>query len=79
MTWRIFLVNVVLACLKTLRKLMKYWCYCGLPNELNDSIIMKCKVNNNTTNCCKTKQAEVLIANGISCNVNDREAKLSNN
>ena len=65
-----------MACLKTLRKLMKCWCYCGPPNELNDSIIMKCKVNNNTTNCFKTEQAEVLIENRISCDVNNKEAKL---
>ena len=65
-----------MACLKTLRNLMKCWCYCGLPNELNDSIIMKCKVNNNITNCCKIEQAEVLIGNGISCDVYNKEAKL---
>ena len=55
---------------------MKCWCYYGIPNELNDSIIMKCKRKNNTTNCYKTEQAEVLIANGISCDVNNKEAKL---
>ena len=55
---------------------MKYWCYCYLPNELNDSIKMKCKVNNNTTIFCKIKQAEVSIENGLSCDVNDEEAKL---
>ena len=36
---------------------------------------MKCKVNNNTTNFCKIEQAEVSIANGLSCDVNDKEAK----
>ena len=56
---------------------MECWCYCRPPNELNGLIIMKCKVNNNTTNYCKTEQAEVLIANGISCDVNNKEAKIS--
>ena len=68
-----------MACLNTLRNLMKCWCYCGIPNELKDLIIMKCKVNNNTnntTNCCKIEQAEVLIANRIGCDVNNKEAKL---
>ena len=37
---------------------------------------MKCKVNNNTTNFCKTEQAAVSIANGLSCDVNDKEPKL---
>ena len=55
---------------------MKCWFYCCLPNELNDSIRMKCKVNNNTTNFCKKKQAEVSIANGLSCDVNDKKEKL---
>ena len=41
---------------------MKCWCYCGLPNELNDS--NECKENNNTTNCYK-----------IDCDVNNKEAK----
>ena len=48
-----------------------------MPNELNDSTIMKCKVNNITTNCCKKEQAKVLISNEISCDVNNKEAKLS--
>ena len=36
---------------------------------------MKCKVNNNITNFYKTEQAEVSIANGLSCDVNDKKAK----
>ena len=66
-----------MAYLKILRNLMKCWCYCGQTNKLNDSIIMKCKVKNNTTNCCKIEQTEVLITNRISCDVNNKEAKLS--
>ena len=56
---------------------MKCWCYCGIPNELNDLIIMKCKGNNNTTNCSKIEKAEVLIASGISCDANNKKAKFS--
>ena len=58
------------------KKMVKCWCHCGPLNELNDSIIRKCKVNNNITNCSKTEQAEVLIENRISCDVNNKEAKL---
>ena len=56
--------------------MVKCWCNGCLLNELKDSIRMKCNVNNNTTNFCKTKQAEVSIENGISCDVNDKETKL---
>ena len=44
MILHIFKMDVVISCLKTLRKFVKCWCYCCLLNELNGSIIMKCKV-----------------------------------